>query len=53
MSQPTQTTRSDDEARGAFSNWVDSAIKNPKKVYRAMFFVVVIFFLLTTLFPLY
>ena len=53
MSQPTQTGRSDDDARGAFSNWVDSAIKNPKKVYRAMFFVVVIFFLLTTLFPLY
>ena len=54
MSQPTQTpTGSSDEEQGPLTNWVDSAIKNPKKVYRAMFATVAIFFLFTTLFPLY
>jgi len=54
MSQQTQTqTAEDEERRGPLTDWVDSAIENPKKVYRAMFFVVVIFFLFTTLFPIY
>jgi len=38
---------------GPFSRWVQRTIRNPKKAYRAMFYVATIFFLLTTLFPLY
>ncbi|MFC7046509.1 carbohydrate ABC transporter permease [Halobacteriaceae archaeon GCM10025711] len=38
---------------GPFSRWVDDAIAQPGKAYRAMFYVVTIFFLFTTLFPLY
>ena len=55
MSQSTQpeTDGTDDETGGIFNNWVDGAIANPKKVYRAMFATVAIFFLFTTLFPLY
>ncbi|NEU58988.1 carbohydrate ABC transporter permease [Halorussus sp. MSC15.2] len=42
-----------DSSRGAFSRWVNSAIQNPQKVYRAMFYVAMLFFLFTTLFPFY
>lgn len=44
---------STDSNQGAFSSWVSSSIENPEKVYRAMFYVVTIFFLVTTLFPFY
>ncbi|WP_254535609.1 carbohydrate ABC transporter permease [Halomarina litorea] len=36
-----------------FQRWVADSIKNPRKVYRAMFVVAAGFFLVTTLFPLY
>ncbi|ELZ54965.1 carbohydrate ABC transporter permease [Haloferax sp. ATCC BAA-646] len=39
--------------RGPLGRWVDSAIKNPDRVYRAMFYVAMLFFLVTTLFPFY
>ncbi|MFC6717646.1 carbohydrate ABC transporter permease [Natrialbaceae archaeon GCM10025810] len=39
--------------RGPFQRWAASSIKNPEKVYRAMFYVAAIFFLFTTLFPFY
>ncbi|WP_158056423.1 carbohydrate ABC transporter permease [Halorussus halophilus] len=42
-----------DTDQGPFSSWVSSSIENPEKVYRAMFYVVTIFFLVTTLFPFY
>ena len=45
--------RSRDETAGPYTRWVQSAIREPGKVYRAMFVVVTIFFLITTLFPLY
>ena len=40
-------------SRGPFQRWVGKAIKDPKRAYRAMFYVATIFFLLTTLFPFY
>jgi multiple sugar transport system permease protein len=42
-----------DISRGPLERWVNRAIKNPKRVYRAMFYVATIFFLVTTLFPFY
>ena len=36
---------------GPFTRWVQSSIRNPQRAYRAMFYVLMIFFLLTTLFP--
>jgi multiple sugar transport system permease protein len=47
--------RSDDDGDtgGPFQRWVDDAIKNPQKVYRAMFVTAGILILGTTLFPLW
>ncbi|WP_435346524.1 carbohydrate ABC transporter permease [Haloarchaeobius sp. HRN-SO-5] len=39
--------------RGPFQQWVENSIQNPEKVYRAMLYVVTIFFVVTTLFPFY
>jgi multiple sugar transport system permease protein len=39
--------------RGPLERWVNKAIKNPERTYRAMFYVVTAFFLFTTLFPFY
>ncbi|WP_265111649.1 carbohydrate ABC transporter permease [Halosolutus halophilus] len=39
--------------RGPLQQWVADSISNPKRVYRAMFYVAAIFFLFTTLFPFY
>ncbi|WP_101296101.1 carbohydrate ABC transporter permease [Halegenticoccus soli] len=38
---------------GPFTRWVRNAIDNPGKVHRAMFYVALVFFLFTTLFPIY
>jgi len=38
---------------GPYQRWVRGAIQEPGKVYRAMFVVAAVFFLVTTLFPLY
>ncbi|WP_411964622.1 carbohydrate ABC transporter permease [Haloferax sp. YSMS24] len=38
---------------GLLTNWVRSAIENPAKVHRAMFYVALLFFMFTTLFPIY
>ena len=43
----------DDEPRGPVGRWVQSSILNPQKVYKAMFYIVTVFFLVTTLFPFY
>jgi len=53
MSHERQTADEGDDRSGPLNRWVDSAIRNPRKVYRAMFVVAGIFFLVTTLFPLY
>ncbi|USZ68185.1 carbohydrate ABC transporter permease [Halorussus salilacus] len=39
--------------QGPFSRWASSAIQDPEKAYRAMFYVATVFFLFTTLFPFY
>jgi multiple sugar transport system permease protein len=39
--------------RGIFARWVNKAIKNPERAYRAMFYTAAVFFLVTTLFPFY
>jgi multiple sugar transport system permease protein len=43
----------DDEPGGLYTRWVRDAIRNPRKVYRAMFVTAGIFILGTTLFPLW
>ncbi|WP_255196356.1 carbohydrate ABC transporter permease [Halorarius litoreus] len=54
MTAETPSTESDGgENLGPFQRWARSAIQNPEKVYRAMFYVVTVFFLVTTLFPFY
>ena len=49
--RPDGPAREDD--RGPFQRWVRDAIRNPRKVYRAMFVLLGIFLLGTTLFPLW
>ena len=55
----TETSRNTDRGsddgsnEGPYRRWVRSSIQDPGKTYRAMFYVVMIFFLITTLFPLY
>ena len=39
--------------RGPLQRWVAKSIDDPQRVYRAMFYVATIFFLITTLFPFY
>ena len=49
-----ETPASQDEGQdGPMESWASRAIQNPQRVYRAMFYVVTAFFLLTTLFPFY
>ena len=43
----------DDSDGGPYRRWVSSSIQDPGKTYRAMFVVVMLFFLVTTLFPFY
>ncbi|WP_129116952.1 carbohydrate ABC transporter permease [Halegenticoccus tardaugens] len=47
-----RTEEPDDDA-GPYTRWVRRSIENPRRTYRAMFYVVTIFFLVTTLFPIY
>ena len=46
-------TDNDNESQGPLARWTQSAIQNPEKVYRALFYVAMAFFLVTTLFPFY
>ncbi len=43
----------DDSEGGPLERWTKRAIRNPKRVYRALFYVATAFFLVTTLFPFY
>jgi multiple sugar transport system permease protein len=45
-----ETTDADE---GPLTGWVRSAIREPGKAYQALFYVAMVFFLFTTLFPLY
>ena len=51
----TMVGGSEDEPlrRGPFQRWAADSISNPGRVYRSMFYVATVFFLLTTLFPFY
>jgi multiple sugar transport system permease protein len=49
----TETQQADETNAGPFRRWVQSAIQAPEKVYKALFYVVTVFFLVTTLFPFY
>jgi multiple sugar transport system permease protein len=57
MATEQQSGRGDSEDAerdiGPFTRWVQSSIQNPQRAYRAMFYVLMVFFLLTTLFPFY
>jgi multiple sugar transport system permease protein len=54
QSQSTVGDRSEEElTRGPFSRWVSRNIDDPQRGYRAMFYVLMVFFLITTLFPFY
>ncbi|MDS0294642.1 carbohydrate ABC transporter permease [Halogeometricum luteum] len=39
--------------RGPLGRWVDRSIQSPERVYKAMFYVATVFFVVTTLFPFY
>jgi multiple sugar transport system permease protein len=49
----SETGAVEETSDGAYESWVQRSIQNPKRAYRAAFYVVMIFFLVTTLFPLY
>ena len=53
MSTETPTSESGEGGDGPVESWASRAIQNPERVYRAMFYVVTVFFLFTTLFPFY
>ena len=42
-----------DSDDGPLARWTQSAMSNPDKVYRALFYAAMVFFLVTTLFPFY
>ncbi|WP_115863625.1 carbohydrate ABC transporter permease [Halorussus litoreus] len=43
----------DEEDGGLLQRWTRKAIADPRSVYQALFYVVTLFFLITTLFPFY
>lgn len=49
----TQSDSRDENEAGPYTRWVQNSIKNPGRTYRSMFYIVTIFFLVTTLFPFY
>jgi multiple sugar transport system permease protein len=53
MSAETPTSQSEEAGDGPVDSWASRAIQNPERVYQAMFYVVMVFFLFTTLFPFY
>jgi len=53
MAAETGTGPESETDDGPFSRWVTRAIANPRRVYRALFYVAAIFFIVTTLFPFY
>ncbi|WP_276271815.1 carbohydrate ABC transporter permease [Haloarcula litorea] len=49
----TTTEDLDESDGGPLQRWTKGAIQNPEKVYRALFYAAMVFFLVTTLFPFY
>ena len=46
-------TATDNESDGPLARWTQKAIQDPERLYRALFYVAMAFFLVTTLFPFY
>ncbi len=46
-------TGSESDGQNAVETWASDSMQNPGRTYRALFYIVMIFFLFTTLFPLY
>ena len=46
-------TSSGGPGQNVLQRWAERSIRNPERVYRAMFYVAAVFFLFTTLFPFY
>ena len=46
-------TATDDESEGPLERWTQKAIQDPERVYEALFYVAMAFFLVTTMFPFY
>jgi multiple sugar transport system permease protein len=51
--QATGTRDEPEMKKGPLQKWVSKAIKDPERAYRAMFYVAMVVFLFTTLFPFY
>ncbi len=49
----TATDQDSDDEGGPLARWTQSAMANPEKVYRALFYAAMVFFLVTTMFPFY
>ncbi|KYH26621.1 trehalose/maltose transport system permease protein MalG [Halalkalicoccus paucihalophilus] len=49
----TQAERDQSDDSGPFQRWVSGSISEPGRAYRPMFWLVTVFFLVTTLFPFY
>ncbi|WP_254271265.1 carbohydrate ABC transporter permease [Haloarcula marina] len=49
----TTTDKADETEGGPLARWTQSAIQNPGKVYQALFYAAMVFFIVTTLFPFY
>ena len=50
---PDETDGTNGTEGGPLERWTQRALQNPERVYRALFYVVMIFFMVTTLFPFY
>ena len=50
---PTRPPDERDEDSGIYERWVQQSIRSPGKLYRGLFYVATLFFLVTMLFPLY
>ncbi|KZN23540.1 sugar ABC transporter permease [Haladaptatus sp. R4] len=53
MAQADETTADGDQPSGLINRWAKGSMQNPDKTYRGLFYLVMVFFLFTTLFPLY
>jgi multiple sugar transport system permease protein len=51
--QTTEREGEDEEHQNIVQRWASSSMNNPSRTYRALFYIVTISFLVTTLFPFY
>jgi multiple sugar transport system permease protein len=53
QAETDQTVTDSDENLGPFRRWAKGSMQDPESTYRGLFYLVMVFFLFTTLFPLY